>query len=218
MNTPSFIADWVSWGDSGFRREDLAIAIQLWTTGQFAIAPLLAESLALDSGLDSEPTPPWAFFVDTAPTPNAPNTSGSIVHHYGQGCSVGSVSLPTIAPTSAPVSGNSAFELRVGGTDGTTQTQLVAIFLSFLPANGIDLGLQLFTCPLWIELAGSIPESQMAPAGGQNYTDFPFPLTDIPGPSGSMFIQAVVLRFPSPGVRTEDNHGGSDGLEIRIGS
>jgi hypothetical protein len=213
MNDPAIYEDWVGWGSSGFRREGLAIANNRWLLNDFVRAPTGSESIALDYAQQAEPTPSSAFFLDSTPTPNGPNASGTLVRPYGTACAVGAINAPTMELLSPPVSGNAFFAVRVRGTNGTTRNELVTLAFAVGSQQGIVLPTPFFTCPIWLELQFNIFYSLPAAGGGQTFTDFPLPLTNVPPTPSSIFVQALVLLSPP----STTDHAGSAGLEVKVG-
>lgn len=214
QNSFGIYQDWVSWGDIGFRRQNLAEQANLWVPGTFAPAPVGAESLALDLTIQAEPTQSSSFFLDATPTPNAPNSEGVFVRKYGRNCGVGAVTAPTIDAVSRPVSGNPAFGVRITGTDGTVLRQNIAMLFGVTRTNGISLGDPIFTCPIWVGFDSLIFVISPAAGNGATSTLIPLSLADVPPIPERIFIQAWVLMSPlSP-----DDHGATGGIEIGIGS
>ena len=215
MNDPAIYRDWVAWGGSGFPREGLAIANNRWISGQFIPSPVNAESLALDYEKNFEPTLPEAFFPDATATPLAPNSPGALVRNYGAGCDVGSVNTPSIQIPSTPAAGNTAFEIVVTGTNGTTQNQLVMLVFGLQELPGIIIPTPIYTCPLWVDLSNSIIVSQPAAGSGAGETRFPLALTGVVTPVlGSFYVQGMLFLLPP----TTTDHAGSAGVEFRIGN
>jgi hypothetical protein len=122
MNTAAIVEDWVSWGDHGFTREYLAVANGRWTTGRqtpsIASGTSLARNVAV-IGIGQPHDTQW--FVDSTPTPLAPNLSGAEVSSYGQGCAVAGnhlLGVPELRATSLPLIGNAQFGLALDRTTG----------------------------------------------------------------------------------------------------
>lgn len=122
MNSATVIEDWVSWGQSGFQRESLAVQAGAWTTGAFAASFGNGESLARNTptvGTLASRAMEW--FVDSTPTPSAQNVSGVQVVSYGQACMATGNHLfgpPTLHTNSLPLIGNSQFAYTVDNTTG----------------------------------------------------------------------------------------------------
>lgn len=140
MNSPQIIEDWVSWGEGGFPREQLAEQAQRWRTGQFAAAIPAGHSLARHTALAGTATPhAQQWFLDATPTPLAPNLSGGTVQSYGQPCAALGHHLlgaPELQATSVPVLGNPTFGLRITNTTGLLgETVLVAFTAGAAPQH-----------------------------------------------------------------------------------
>jgi hypothetical protein len=122
MTVATIVEDWVSWGDHGFQREPLAIANGRWTTGEQAPGVGTATSLARNVatiGLGVAHEEQW--FVDTTPTPLAPNLSGAGVTAYGPACATAGHHLlgqPVLRALSLPLLGNAQFGLALDHTTG----------------------------------------------------------------------------------------------------
>jgi hypothetical protein len=137
MGSAAVLVDWVSWGEGGFVREDLAAQAGLWVLGHAAPAPRSNTSLARDTGrIGSAGDAENEWFVDSTPTPLAPNVAGALVEVIGQPCTVPGNHLlgaPALRPTSTPLLGNSAFGLRIDNTTGLMLETAVLVF-AFAPA------------------------------------------------------------------------------------
>lgn len=120
--TPTFVEDWLSWGEHGFSREPLAIAAGRWTAGHHAPAIPAASSLARnENSIGTVASQDLQWFVDGSPTPLEPNLSGAGVTAYGQACAVFGHHLlgqPALRPLSLPLLGNAQFGLAVDNTTG----------------------------------------------------------------------------------------------------
>lgn len=110
VNNPSSFVDWISWGESGFKREDLAIEAELWMENQFVNAPKAKESIALATFLQSEPTPTSAYFLDHTPTPQLGNHRGFFAETYGRkSCSTGQAKPAQLWFEGIPTDGNEQY-------------------------------------------------------------------------------------------------------------
>ncbi len=122
MNSASVIEDWVSWGQSGFQRESLAVQASVWNTGAFAPSFANGESLARNTpAVGTFATRAQEWFVDSTPTPSAHNVSGVQVESYGQACTATGNHLfgpPTLRTNSLPLIGNGQFAYTVDNTTG----------------------------------------------------------------------------------------------------
>ncbi|MBX3464051.1 MAG: lamin tail domain-containing protein [Planctomycetes bacterium] len=122
MNTPALVEDWVSWGDQGFPREQLAIANGRWTAGAQAPAIAPGGSIARNtSALAAGAGHAQQWFADASPTPLAPNLSGAAVTSHGQACAPAGHHLlgqPLLRAPSLPLLGNAQFGLALDHTTG----------------------------------------------------------------------------------------------------
>lgn len=149
MNTAASIVDWVSWGETGFHREDLAIQNLRWTAGASAPSPTNRESLAVALSLVGLPTPASAWFRDDSPTPSAPNAAGAgLVSSFGAATDLSGgqlVQTPTLNATNSPtVAGNRDLVLSVDGTAGLPGETVYLVFSrsalpTALPISGLDI-------------------------------------------------------------------------------
>ncbi|MHC4077750.1 MAG: lamin tail domain-containing protein, partial [Planctomycetota bacterium] len=110
-------------GESGFKREDLAVTAQLWTENQFIPAPTAKESIALASYLQEEPTPLSAFFLDHTPTPLVNNHLDAMwtdcpVPPCPKPCATGGAKLARLWFAGVPTDGNTDFAFTIDNTRG----------------------------------------------------------------------------------------------------
>lgn len=140
MNSSTVIEDWVSWGQSGFLRESLAVQAGVWNTARFAPAFGAAESLARNTPMvGTFPSREQEWFVDATPTPSSQNVSGVQVHSYGLACTATGNHLfgaPTLHTNSLPLIGNGQFGYTVDNTTGVFgELMLLAFSAAAAPTN-----------------------------------------------------------------------------------
>lgn len=132
MSTASIVEDWVSWGDSGFQREHLAVTNGRWTHGQQAPAIAAGTSLARDVALLGLGVPHAAqWFTDNTPTPLLPNTTGASVSSYGDSCAVAGHHLlgaPALRASGMPLLGNAQFALALDHTTGIYGEHVIVVW------------------------------------------------------------------------------------------
>jgi hypothetical protein len=182
MNSPGVYQDWITWGDSGFKRENVAIAAGRWLANSFIASPVAEDSLALDVAKQAEPTPPSAYFRDSSPTPGADNTAGADVAAYGNSCSNGSLPAPSLGVLSVPAIGNRDFGLLVRNTTANEQGILL---LSLSQGTGIPI----LGCPLWVGVPEPIVTAPIAIQQGDTRVPLPL-LQDVLTP-GTVYLQVV---------------------------
>jgi hypothetical protein len=148
MNNASSFEDWISWGESGFAREDLAVKAGLWTANQFMKAPTAKESIALASFLQAEPTPNSAYFLDHTPTPGVGNYLGFFADTYGkEACAQGSAKPAKLWYDGVPTDGNEDFAFTIDNTRGPIFREQI-----FLLINTDVGGSQTFiNCPVHVK-------------------------------------------------------------------
>ena len=199
MNNPASVVDWVSWGSSGFKREDFAVQRGLWETGAFVPFGLAQHSLALIYDNHTEPTKPDRFFHDESPTPLTPNHTQAFSETYGTSCSIGAGNVPQMEVISLPVVGNRDWALRVHGFGPTPPVDQVLFIIGFPDKQGLQWpGLP--RCSLWLN--ASLPLlrwSQQAIVNGEARLGYPLPFE---ASLASFAVQA--LAFP------QQNLSGSD--------
>lgn len=115
MNTATALVDWVSWGTTGFKREDIAIAGKLWTANSFAPAasgsPL--PSLAYDYRLPNSPGSGDQWFLDGSPTPGGNNIGNASVNSFGATCTTGLKPIANLVTNGMPAKGNKSFAVEI---------------------------------------------------------------------------------------------------------
>lgn len=131
VNNPSSFEDWVSWGESGFKREDLAITAGLWKKDQFVKAPTAKESIALATFLQAEPTPTSAYFLDHTPTHGVGNHQGFFADTYNRkSCATGSAKPAQLWFDGVPAGGNDDFAFTIDNTRGPVFKELIFLLIS----------------------------------------------------------------------------------------
>lgn len=122
MGLPAIYVDWVSWGVSGFQREDLAITAGLWSLGRFVTDFPSGTSIARDPDLMRTTTyPDEAWFIDFSPTPLMPNVTGAVIESYGNACTLPGnhlLGVPSLTTDTQPLLGNGQFGFSVQNTTG----------------------------------------------------------------------------------------------------
>ena len=179
VNKPSSFEDWVSWGESGFKREDLAITANLWKKKQFLKAPTAKESIALATFLQAEPTPTSAYFLDHTPTPLAGNHQGFFAATYGKkSCAQGSAKAAQLWFDGVPTDGNVDFAFTIDNTRGPVFQEFIILLVN----TDVGGGQTFIGCPVHVK---SIQSSVLVgPFPAQfNTTRIPVPL-NVPGAGG----------------------------------
>ena len=201
VNQAAFFQDWISWGASGSRREDIAVVAGLWTAGQFVASPTRDDSIAFIDSAQAEPTPPSAFFRDATPTGVASNHPGAAAVSYGTNCNLGAVTAPSLTALSVPTQGNRDFGLTIRNT-----TSNESVFLLLGVAQATPPLFSLAGCPILVDVGQAI---QVVGFNGQNgETSVPVSLL---GPvMGRVFLQAITLASAT-------DLGTSNGLDLTIG-
>lgn len=147
VNDREKIQDWVSWGTTGFKREDLAIQNNRWKANSFAPTATTSPTptLAYDytSPLGVHEGSFW--FRDNTPTPGADNLGGAVVSVYGTSCQGNLTALAQQEVNGKPISGNRDFYTGIDRPLATTEFPL-----ALLGARG-DGSLKLFGCPYWLD-------------------------------------------------------------------
>lgn len=155
MNSPSRYVDWVSWGDDGYQREDLAVQNGTWTAGVHTPAIPTGQSLARNlAAIGAVTTHEQQWFLDATPTPMTGNVAGMSVVHYGQSCAVPGHHLmgsPTLRPASLPLLGNSNFGYIVDNTTGFFGESMLFVFSAHRAPIGQPSLLPLFPGSTCIE-------------------------------------------------------------------
>jgi hypothetical protein len=199
MNNGAAIVDWVSWGSSGFKREDLAVQRGLWETGAFVSPAIPQQALALIYDNHVEPTKPDRFFHDDSPTPLQANHAFARSELYGTSCSIGAGNVPQMEMLSVPVPGNRDWTLRVHGFGSTPPVDQVMFLIGFPDKQGLQWpGIP--RCSLW--LTATLPVlawAQEPIRDGEARLNFSFP------PDASLAAFAIQgFAFP------QQNLSGSD--------
>jgi hypothetical protein len=208
--------DWVSWGEDGFKREELAVSNGRWQPGQF-VPPLSSPgsiALNLDQRLEDGFVPSAsAFFHDASPTPLRSNHQDlQVSEPMGWSCAIGSPNPPKLELLSVPTAGNRDFGFRVRGSSGTASNQMVLIMVSSLPGDGLPIP-GLIECPVWVDY--QIPPKIFAmpsQGDGASYTDLPLPLTWV---AGGFNVTAQAFLFNVPHSRFD--YAASAALTISLG-
>ncbi|MHC4813094.1 MAG: lamin tail domain-containing protein [Planctomycetota bacterium] len=211
VNDPASFEDWVSWGESGFKRESLAVTAELWTENQFIPAPTAKESIALASYLQEEPTPLSAFFLDHTPTPLVNNHLDAIwtdcpVPPCPKPCATGGAKLARLWFAGVPTDGNTDFAFTIDNTRGPVFREVVFLLIN----TGIGNQDKFMGCPIHVtSIASSVIYGPIPTTF--NTTRIPVSL-NVPGAAGVWLdYQAVVGSFGSLDIST------SNLLDLRIG-
>ncbi len=201
MNRAESIVDWVSWGESGLPREDLAVEAGLWNQGAFALAPRASDSVALNYNANIEPTPPNAFFRDASPTPMGHNHMGDASVSFGTPCTFGSLPAPTISNGSVPAGGNRDFTLVINDTimGGTW------LFFGSGQANPPIKPPLPGPCEIFVD----VPIATLPVLTVPGTTTIRLPLVAVSG-GISLYIQTFTAFDPT-------NHAFSNGLQLDLG-
>lgn len=141
MNSAAVVEDWVSWGEHGFARENLAEQAGVWNGGHHCPAIPTGTSLARDPaavGVMASRDLEW--FVDPTPTPNGSNVTGAAVFRYGTSCAVTGhhlMGLPTLRVRTQPLLGNPAFGYSIDMTTGVFGESMLFAFSSGAAPAGL---------------------------------------------------------------------------------
>jgi len=141
MATASHFVDWVSWGQHGFTREDLAVQNGTWTSERHTPSIPAGGSLARHTAMIGvAATRDGEWFLDATPTPMAQNISGMTVASYGQTCTVAGhhlVGLPELRTSSLPLLGNAQFGFVIENTTGFFGESLLLAFSTSAAPGGM---------------------------------------------------------------------------------
>jgi hypothetical protein len=146
MNNPTKIQSWVSWGTSGFKREDVAIQANRWTKNSAAPAPsgLPLPSLAFAYTNPSGPNSATDWFLDSTPTPGKENLGGAFATSYGVACQGTLTQIARQFVNSVPAHGNKNYLL---GIDRPLLANELALLLLSIRGDGKIL---VRNCPYWL--------------------------------------------------------------------
>ncbi len=191
--------DWISWGEDGYPREDLALSNGRWQAGEF-VPPLSAPgsiALNLEQRYEDDFTASaTAFFHDASPTPLRSNHEDvQVSDPIGWSCAIGSPNSPKLELISIPTGGNRDFGFRVRGSSGTASNQLVMIMLSSQLGDGLPIP-GILECPVWIDY--QVPPRIFAlpsQGAGASFTDLYLPLTHVAG-GFDVTAQAFLFNVP----------------------
>ncbi len=196
MNLSTSFEDWVSWGESGFKKEDLAIKAKLWTANQFIPAPDKKQSIALASYLQAEPTPVSAYFLDHTPTPFSGNHEGLFSTTFNtKSCARGAATLAQLGFAGVPTDGNEDFAFTVDNTRLPVFREVVFLLINKSAANFQNPEL-FIGCPVLVKSVAT--SLLLGPFNVTfNTTRLPAPL-NVPGAGGTWLdFQVFVGSFSS---------------------
>jgi len=212
MNTPASYVDWVSWGDTGFAREDLAIQNLRWTAGAFVPSPVNRESIAVAVAQAGLPTPVTAWFRDASPTPSARNAeSAGLVATFGTGTRLSTqlLQVPLLQGTNSPTAaGNVDQVLSVDGTAGLPGETVFLVFSEGSLATPLPIAnLDIFIDPAQVVL--DLPGAPGA-LGTTRLFDFSVVPNTVPGMT--FYAQAVLFN-----LSTLEILGSSNAVQFTMG-
>lgn len=212
-NRESSYEDWISWGQSGYPQEGLAISNGRWLDDDFVPPLLSVGSIALDHGSlgpVGQSKGAAAFFHDSSPTPlDFNHRDVQISDPIGWSCAIGSMNPPRLELRSVPTAGNTDFAISVLSNNGGFDTQIVLLLAT--PTAGMGLSLPgVFECPLWVDL-NLTPWIFMRTSEGGD-TEFLLPLDSLPG-GFEVTFQALLIKSPFSAF----DHASSKGLTMRLG-
>ncbi|MCA8958281.1 MAG: hypothetical protein KDC87_19545 [Planctomycetes bacterium] len=118
MNSPGIFVDWIQWGGTGFKREDIAANQNLWQANSYVASVPTGASLSLLYFMDANPPPIAAYFFDFTPTPLIHNATPLGVENLGGNCSVNKDPSINLVNVGWPIHGNKDFSLVVENTQG----------------------------------------------------------------------------------------------------
>jgi hypothetical protein len=222
MNSASVVEDWVSWGESGYQREPLAVAAGVWTAGRAAPAIAGGTSLARDPGaVGIVAHADLAWFVDFTPTPLGANVTGAVAQAYGDACALPGhhlLGVPSLRATELPLLGSPTFALAVDHTTGlygeyvlvvwTTAAAPAATPSLFAPFAGIH-------CRQAIDV-GQLLATQLLPAQILS-TAAPLPLATAPPAAVGFELHAQALVFELLPTAWPPFQGVSNALRLVVG-
>ena len=154
VNDAARVMDWVSWGTTGFKREELAVRNNRWKDGTAAPAatgspaPTLAYDYTNFAGIHEGSF----WFRDSSPTPGKTNLSGAVAIVYGTGCKGTLNETPSLDVNGKPIAGNRDF--YVGVDRALLPTEFA---MALIGARG-DGSFNVFGCPFLLNLqVGATP-------------------------------------------------------------
>jgi len=201
MNSAGIFREWVSWGGSGFARENLAVQNQRWQANTWVPAPMVGDNIALIYGRQAEPTLVSAYFPDATPTPLEHNHLNANLVSYGTRCGVGTTPAPQLQTVSIPANGNRDFALNVLNT---SVGQNLVFLMSATQGTGSP---QLGPCKAWVGL----PVVNIAFPATAEMTNIPINMLDPNLRGGTVYVQAITLRSAT-------DYGFTEGLGISLGA
>lgn len=207
MNTPSLIVDWVSWGTSGFKREDLAVQAGRWTQDSVAPASLATPlpSLAYSYTNDGKRKSGADWFLDSSPTPKADNLGGAFAKAYGTSCVTNQLPIANQITNGVPTKGHNDFFWGIDRTLGTTEFGLVMLGT----ANTMGTLIPTLGCSLYVDLPPAVFE--YVPTDGQGFSRLKIDPDTLPGLAGfPIGSQWLVADFASSAL------GFTNGMELQF--
>jgi len=216
MNDPSVIRDWVSWGETGFAREDLAVQNDRWQAGA-AVRGIVdpSDSLALAIARAApDPTPVTAWFRDASPTPGDFNATGAgNVSRYGTATRLNSQLLqePALFGSNSPTApGNRDLVISVDGTTGNpNEVVFVAVSEGQLTTPLPVLRMDVFIDPAQVVADFSFVPSQLGTTPIFNYADLTPSLSGV-----DFYAQAFIVNIAVGGAVL----GSSNAIAFSVGS
>jgi len=207
MNTPSLIMDWVSWGTSGFKREDLAVTAGRWTKDSVAPAALVVPrpSLAYSYTHVGQRKSGADWFLDSSPTPKADNLGGAFARSYGTSCVTNQLPIANQITNGVPTKGHNDFWFGIDRTLSTSEFGLVMLGT----ANTKGILIPTLGCSLYLDLPPAVFE--YVPTDGQGFSRWKINPDTVPGLAGfPIGSQWLVANF------TTNALGFTNGFELQF--
>jgi len=200
MNTAAMYEDWLSWGENGFTRENLAVQNGRWTAGRHAPAIPAGQSLARHvAAIGLMTTHELEWFVDPTPTPMSGNVTGVLVASYGQGCAVPGhhlLGVPVLRTQSLPTIGNSQFGYSVDSTTGVYGESMLFAFSAAAAPAGLPSLLPVFPGASCAEAIDTryVLAAWLLPTHAVQ-TPVPLTLTNVPASLSGLALHAQAMLF-----------------------
>lgn len=169
VNDSNYIVDWVSWGDTGFRRENLAIKKGRWTANSQAPGASSATppSLAYDYSQLTGRSSGQLWFRDSTPTPLRENLGGARADRYGTPCQGQLTRAVDLVAIGMPALGNRGFKLML---DRPCLTGEAPFGMFNVRGDGT---LKLLGCTYWLD-KNSEAFTALMPRDAQGYGQISF--------------------------------------------
>ena len=132
VNAAGIFNDWWQWGASGYPRESIAVASQLWNANQFA--PEVPDTASLMLLGDAQfPHPLDGFGIDFSPTPLKVNVDNASAKSEGQACNWNKPTDVELTANGIPYHGNRDFAVTVSNTQGPAAFEAMLFVINLGP-------------------------------------------------------------------------------------